>query len=399
MRTYKSKSVMVMLLAGAAAVMSPQKAQALNTAACTPISNSATVDYNVGAGAGVPQAQKTSNIATFYVGNKVNLTVTREDTSYVIVTPGQTNATLTYKITNLGNTHQIYHLTQANSAVPAAWTTADNYDATSPTIYVQNAVNLAVGGGSYAAGTTTVVLAPNDYIYAQIRSEIPTVPATPVLNGGYNEDDVSAHSLIATTFNADDSALTELDGTVKAGPAGATTCTNAQGAFVVFADGVPTLPTDDDTLAKDGKASNRDAYKTTSPNLTISKTSVVYSDPVNGTTTPKAIPGAIVLYTITITNSGTADAKAVTVADSLAGMAASLSFVTQYNDGVAPSNPCAVGSGIVIKEGAAAATCRTNDTDAEGSPLANFTTNVVNAGPMTVPAGTTTTIKFQAEIL
>ena len=39
-------------------------------------------------------------------------------------------------------------------------------------------------------------------------------------------------------------------------------------------------------------------------NLTITKTSAVVSDPVNGTTNPKAIPGAIVRYTFTVTNTG-----------------------------------------------------------------------------------------------
>ena len=36
---------------------------------------------------------------------------------------------------------------------------------------------------------------------------------------------------------------------------------------------------------------------------TVLKTVVVESDPINGTTNPKAIPGAILLYTITVTNS------------------------------------------------------------------------------------------------
>jgi hypothetical protein len=40
------------------------------------------------------------------------------------------------------------------------------------------------------------------------------------------------------------------------------------------------------------------------PNLTVVKSVQVYSDPVNGTTSPKAIPGAFMLYTILVTNTG-----------------------------------------------------------------------------------------------
>jgi uncharacterized repeat protein (TIGR01451 family) len=42
----------------------------------------------------------------------------------------------------------------------------------------------------------------------------------------------------------------------------------------------------------------------TSPDITVQKQSVTISDPVNGTVTPKAIPGAIIEYTLTVTNSG-----------------------------------------------------------------------------------------------
>jgi uncharacterized repeat protein (TIGR01451 family) len=43
---------------------------------------------------------------------------------------------------------------------------------------------------------------------------------------------------------------------------------------------------------------------TLSPVLTSAKSVTVFSDPVNGTTTPKAIPGAEIIYTIAATNSG-----------------------------------------------------------------------------------------------
>lgn len=48
-------------------------------------------------------------------------------------------------------------------------------------------------------------------------------------------------------------------------------------------------------------------------NLTITKTATVVSDPVNGSTNPKLIPGAIVDYAITITNAGTGPVDLSTV--------------------------------------------------------------------------------------
>lgn len=45
-------------------------------------------------------------------------------------------------------------------------------------------------------------------------------------------------------------------------------------------------------------------YVTVMPSLTIVKSVQTFSDPVNGTTSPKAIPGAEMLYTIIVANSG-----------------------------------------------------------------------------------------------
>lgn len=53
--------------------------------------------------------------------------------------------------------------------------------------------------------------------------------------------------------------------------------------------------------------------------LQISKQSIVISDPVNGTSNPKAIPGAVLRYTIEVTNQGDApvDTSTIEIADAL----------------------------------------------------------------------------------
>ena len=52
---------------------------------------------------------------------------------------------------------------------------------------------------------------------------------------------------------------------------------------------------------------------------TVLKTVVVESDPINGTTNPKAIPGATLLYTITVTNNGdgSSDEDTIRISDTL----------------------------------------------------------------------------------
>ncbi len=54
-------------------------------------------------------------------------------------------------------------------------------------------------------------------------------------------------------------------------------------------------------------------------NLVIVKSALTISDPVNGATNPKAIPGAVVQYTVLVTNqgAGTSDADSVRVADAI----------------------------------------------------------------------------------
>ncbi len=55
------------------------------------------------------------------------------------------------------------------------------------------------------------------------------------------------------------------------------------------------------------------------PDMHITKTSIVTSDPVNGSTHPKRIPGATVRYCFTVDNTGAGDAENTTISDSLTG--------------------------------------------------------------------------------
>lgn len=73
-------------------------------------------------------------------------------------------------------------------------------------------------------------------------------------------------------------------------------------------------------------AAGSDGAVTINPytSLSFTKTSSITSDPINGNTNPKSIPGATVHYCITVTNSGPSQATGVVISDPLP---ASVTFV------------------------------------------------------------------------
>jgi uncharacterized repeat protein (TIGR01451 family) len=73
-----------------------------------------------------------------------------------------------------------------------------------------------------------------------------------------------------------------------------------------------TLPT---TYTANASAAIAVAPLTATPSLTHQKTVQVLSDPINGITNPKNIPGAISLYTLTIQSTGSGTANSLTIAD------------------------------------------------------------------------------------
>jgi uncharacterized repeat protein (TIGR01451 family)/fimbrial isopeptide formation D2 family protein len=84
------------------------------------------------------------------------------------------------------------------------------------------------------------------------------------------------------------------------------------------------------------------------PSLTILKTVTVYSDPVNGTTNPKFIPGALAGYTVVATNSGTGAVDNNTLAITDAVPANTALYVKDI--GVAGSGP------VLFSQGATSST-------------------------------------------
>lgn len=95
-------------------------------------------------------------------------------------------------------------------------------------------------------------------------------------------------------------------------------CTNSYGASTTALPttvGGPVIPALGDNIA----CTITNTPKPKVANLTMTKTSAVVSDPVNGSVNPKLIPGTVVRYTITVTNAGTGpvDASTVVITDPL----------------------------------------------------------------------------------
>ena len=84
---------------------------------------------------------------------------------------------------------------------------------------------------------------------------------------------------------------------------------------------------------RDGTEADDDSYLVSAADLNVAKTSVVISDPFNLLVNPKAIPGALMEYAITVTNTGTVAADNVRITDVLDGNVTLA--LGEYNGGAA----------------------------------------------------------------
>ncbi|MFQ5596837.1 MAG: hypothetical protein ACE5GK_02185 [Nitrospiria bacterium] len=359
-----------------------QVAFAAGTASDTTISNSATVDYQVNS---IAQTQQTSNTATFKVDNKVNLTVVTDEGAVVSVTPGATDQVLTFTVTNTGNTVQDFTVSAvARSGGAGPFGNTDSFNATTVDVFVETA-----GGAGYqaASDTNTFIdeLAADANIKVYIVSDIQT---------GLADDSYAVYDLLVQART----------GGSAGGSVGAALTEDSDGddpntVEIVFGDGAGSDTVND--AAEDAEHSDDATYKVAAATLTVTKSSAVISDPINGTTNPLAIPGAVMEYTITISNAaGTATATNITVADSLNTeiVAGTIAFNTQYN--------ATAGQGIVVghpdfSSGANTEYTNASDSNEHGIVEADWNitaTNTVTVTDIRLDAGESATVKFRVTI-
>ena len=350
-----------------------QTAHAAGTLSGTSVNNRATVDYDVG---GVAQTAIESSPAgnstpgpgagtdtTFVVDNRVDLTVAETDAAPTPVNPGQGAAVTTFTVTNDGNTAQDYALTAANLVTGTiVHGNSDNLDVNNLAVFVDSN-----GNGTYevAADLATFIasLAPDTTITVFVVADIPI---------GAGNGDFGNVSVTAVTHDAGSGATS-----VTTETAGAD---NPALVDVVFGD-----------AGTDGLEADNDGYAVSSAQLAITKASSVISDPFNGTTNPKSIPGAVMEYSLTVNNTGAVSATSVRITDVLDPSVTLL--LAQYNAGA---------SDVQITIGTAApvfCTADAGDGDGDGCGLTGGTLEVnpgITVG--TVAADNPAVILFQVTI-
>ena len=276
-----------LLLAGTAAIASIGTAHAQSattgTVAGTTITNTATASYTVNGTAGTA----TSNTATFVVDRKVNLTVIASPNTPSQVNLDQVGAYTTFQVTNNTNGVQDFALSTSQAVLTGILTGTDTFDLTDLKVYVD-----ANDNGVYDPGVDTREfideLAPDGRATVFVVGNVPStvlgkmaqvgLKATVAAGGGSGTLGAVLVPTPLNTLNQDN----EID--------------------IVFADDDNAGAIGYDTSGN-GAAWAYGAYDigVTAVNLSIVKSATVLSDGVSALN-PKALPGAIVQYCLTVTN-------------------------------------------------------------------------------------------------
>ena len=347
MRLFASVSA----LAVAASAASP--AMAAGTASGTTITNTVSVDFQVG---GVDQNQVTAS-DSFTVDRKINLTVAEVGSTTTSVSPGQQSAVTAFTVTNVSNAPLDLAVAATQlSGGTAAHGGTDNFDVTGVGVFVDTNTD-----GDYDVGTD-LAATYLDQVSADASRTVFVVANVPL---GLSTDSVAGVRLTATAREA-----------TAAGSMGAaineTTGANTAGVDTVFAD-----TNANGNTARDGIHFGVDDYTVLAASLSATKSSRIISDPFNGTTDPKMIPGAVVEYCVAVANAaGSATATNVAVSDTLPG-------TTTYDSAF----------GILVNGTVTGATC-----NADGAAGGAYAAGVVSGTLSDIAAGVTRTLVFRVTV-
>lgn len=268
-------------------VMSSAPALAEGTSAGSTITNNVSVTYDVG---GVTQNAVTAS-DTFTVDRRVNVNVNFVGAA-TSVSPGQNNAVLAFDVTNLSNSTVDFDLSAALRAGTAG--NISNFR-----VYRDTDGDRVLSAAELAAGPITYL----DEVGEDVTRAV--IVLANIGLGAVNGDNFD----VTLTANAHAGGGAGALGAELVGTTGA----NTSGVDTVLFDGAG-----DTDQANQGDFSDTGRYTVSGALVTVAKTSRVVSDPVNGTTNAKAIPGATVEYCITVSNAtGAATATNVDVLDNL----------------------------------------------------------------------------------
>lgn len=269
----------------------------------TDITNTASVNYSV---SGVPQTvirssptgnstPGTAGTATTFEVDKRVIFVTEETNGAATVTsPGLTNVVTVFRVSSTTNGTQEFGLTANNAtSPPTIFGRADAFDMTAGTftIHVSAAActTATMATPTYAgeAASTFVAIPEDECRYVFVRATTPSSAA----NG-----QAATVILTATAAVAGSSGATAETQTAAAD--------NAAAVEVVFAE----AGTADGNVVRNGVSFAYDQYFVGT--LTVTKTAAVISDGFSAAGQAKAIPGAVIEYTISVQNNGLATTAA-----------------------------------------------------------------------------------------
>lgn len=311
------------LLAGAAtlAVFSAGTAQAAGTEAGTTVSNTFTLNYNVGS---TPQTTITPAAPTDFAVDRI-VDVAVASGGNVTGAPGEAGVTQTFTVTNEGNGWQAYDL----NILQEASASNDDFDGTitNVSLIIKNAAGTTIGNvANYnpAGVVRTPDVPPDGTVEVTVTTSIPA---------GRDDSDTSDIALIANTYEP---ASNNLTGTAATQPETVGTpaaTTNGQSTVeTVLNDslgttGVTGADAQDDDTNPDGAASAASTITVEAADVTATKAvGLVSADGSSCGTFPATlvaegnatyIPGSCVQYTISIENTGTAAATSINLQDVL----------------------------------------------------------------------------------
>ncbi|UAB76861.1 DUF11 domain-containing protein [Erythrobacter sp. SCSIO 43205] len=353
--------------------MSSTPAFAVGTTAGDTITNTVSVTYQVGDNPDTEQ--EVTDTDTFTVDRVVDVNVNLTSATPVTVAPGQVQAVLAFDVTNLSNDTVDLDLSTVLTAGTAA--NIDNI-----TIYRDANGDGVLQQSEIDAGAITFLdeVAADDGTGAQTLEVIVVADITTDAVNGDTFDIV----LIADAHEAGSAGTLGAEITATSGA-------NTDGVDTVLADGSGTA----EEAANQGDHSDLGQFSVAGALVSVVKSSRIVSDPVNGTTNPKAIPGAVIEYCIAVTNaSGAAAATAVTVSDDLPADVTFTAGSGIFVDGTATvdtSGPTPV------------ATC-SGGSDGEGT-TASFTAgggtgglDLISGDLSDIPASTTRSLYFEVTI-
>lgn len=343
-----------MLAATCAISCAATPAHAEGTAAGSIITNVASASFDV---AGIGQNPVSYEVKV-KVDRKINIVVAKVSTAPTPAAPGQANAAIAFTVTNTSNATLDFALgmqQQANGAQSIYTNLNDAFDLSNLKYFLDD------GDGVFVPGTD-----PEASFIDELQADnTRTVFLVGKAPQGRQFGDIAGIALLAIareggTANGQGAALVE------------TTGGNTDEVDTVFAD--QDGPFD---LVRDATASALDAFTIYSPQLTLTKTYRLISDPFNGTTAPTLIPGSIVEFCVIATNgTGNATANDVVLSDPLPQQFA---FLSAY--------------GIRINGTFANSQC-----NEDGAPGGTFTGTAISGTFSSIAGGETRTMRYRATV-